>query len=101
MTGAGLVSAIGRVLVALDDDRALVGALAELEAASATIRAELEARLAPPAPVLPADCSSGHTWLKSSGVTAGRLVSRRRCAVCEAAEETETTPSPGRRGGAR
>ncbi|WP_127088351.1 hypothetical protein [Aquabacter cavernae] len=101
MNPAALVSSIGRVLVALDDDRALVAALAELETASAATRAELEARLAPPAPVLPADCSAGHTWIKSSGVTAGKLVSRRHCAVCDAAEETETTPSPGRRGGAR
>ena len=101
MTQAALVSAIGAVLVALNDDRALRPALDALDAASAALRTEVDARLAPPAPALPVDCSAGHTWITSAGVTAGKLVSRRRCAVCDAAEEAESTPPTYRRGGKR
>lgn len=101
MSTAGLVAGIGAVLVALDDDAALLAALGRLDAASAALRPELEARLAPPAPVLPADCSAGHTWITSSGVTDGKIVTRRRCAVCGAAEEIAATPPAYRRGGKR
>lgn len=101
MTQAALVSAIGAALVALNDDRALRAALDALDAASAALRIEVEARLTPPAPALPADCSAGHTWIKSSGVTDGKLVDRRSCAVCGAAKEIEGRPRAYRRGGKR
>lgn len=98
---AHLVPAIGAVAIALEDDSALLAALQELDVLSATVRAELEARLTPPAPALPADCSAGHTWRASYGRGEAGPVARRECLVCGATEVTPYTPPAYRRGASR
>lgn len=98
---AHLVPAMGAVAIALEDDRALLAALTALDAVSATVRTELEARLAPPAPALPADCTEGHTWRSGFGRDEAGLVARRECLVCGATETQPYTPPAYRRGATR
>lgn len=98
-----LLSAAGAMLSSLEDERALLAALDRLDGASKAVRTELEARLAPPAPAMPPDCSAGHSWQISHGrsATSGKLLTFRRCVVCDATEEAEYSPPAYRRGAAR